>query len=889
MKCKRILSLCTALALTAGVCPAVLAAEPEEPVHTLVLSSEEAEDGSWNHTAVYDGTAVQEYDYTWNIDPSQIHDEVSGMPSVWYTGTEPSEDETVYIAHDIFYYPELDPDSFVLQTYDGEREWCYYYPLEEYEGYIFSTLPVQGSSVPTQMMHSADEAWDNAVLHITEAGTYSITGDWHGQIWIDLGEDAFDDPSAKVTVLLNGVDVTCTVAPALVFANVYECDNTWEDQDSWSSAVDTSEAGANVILADGTVNNFSGTNIYRLLTPKFKKDTSAAYSGSAQKKYLKIDGAFYSYMSMNLDGEEEGTGVLNLTGGYEGLDSELHLTINGGSVNINSQDDGINVNEDGVSVVTINGGSLHIAAGLGSEGDGIDSNGFLVINGGTVISNANPASDSGLDSDFGSYINGGYVVATGSTMDWAESDSDQVTMNLQFSSQQGADEAIIVTDLDGNVVFAYDPDQDETAGTNRRGYQGAILSCPEFEVGASYYVYVGGDVYGTEVNGLYDASTVTGFSGEAVQQCYSGTDVGFVGAPGGMTDPGGFGGMSDFGGETISLTEEEAEQLLELLSQYGLAESVTAEQLAACTTYQEMMDLLGLENFGFEAGESGMAGGFDTPDVMDPSSGEGQNPQSDFDLGEMIPGFSDDSFGSDMPDQGFESQQPGQDPGFGGENQGGMDGMMPGAGSSQESQQSGASNLVFFMTDKVNSFSGVTDYVSSSSIRFTDVPQDSYYYDAVVWAVQNGITTGATDDTFLPEDSCTRAQAVTFLWRAFGSPEPETEDCPFYDVSEDSYYYSAVLWAVEQGITLGTSETTFSPDEEVTRAQAVTFLYRAAGEPVTEGVLAFEDVAVSAYYADAVLWASEQGITLGTSETAFSPDDPVTRAQIVTFLYRDLA
>ena len=214
------------------------------------------------------------------------------------------------------------------------------------------------------------------------------------------------------------------------------------------------------------------------------------------------------------------------------MDTELHLTVNGGNITINSDNDGINTNEDGVSVTTINGGILNIFAGLGTEGDGIDSNGYLVINGGTVVSSANPGADAGLDSDLGSFIHGGTVIALGSTMDWAESDSEQVTMNLQFAAARGADEAIIVTDRKGTAVFAYDPDQDETTGTYNRAYQGVILSCPNFTVGETYYVYVGGSVAGTEENGLYDPATVTGFEG-AVRQNYTGTDVGMMFGGGG--------------------------------------------------------------------------------------------------------------------------------------------------------------------------------------------------------------------------------------------------------------------------------------------------------------------------------------------------------------------
>ncbi len=172
---------------------------------------------------------------------------------------------------------------------------------------------------------------------------------------------------------------------------------------------------------------------------------------------------------------------------------------------------------------------------------------------------------------------------------------------------------------------------------------------------------------------------------------------------------------------------------------------------------------------------------------------------------------------------------------------------------------------------------------------FIDVTYGSYYYDAVQWALENGITTGTSESTFSPEEGCTRGQTVTFLWRAAGSPAPESGENPFADVAEDAYYYDAVEWAVENGITTGTSESTFSPEETCTRAQVVTFLWRAAGSPQADSVSQFSDLSGDAYYYDAVEWAVENGITNGTGESTFSPDDACTRAQIVTFLYRDRA
>lgn len=167
---------------------------------------------------------------------------------------------------------------------------------------------------------------------------------------------------------------------------------------------------------------------------------------------------------------------------------------------------------------------------------------------------------------------------------------------------------------------------------------------------------------------------------------------------------------------------------------------------------------------------------------------------------------------------------------------------------------------------------------------FTDISKSDYFYDAVLWAADKGVTSGVTDTLFAPNASCTRAQMVTFLWRANGSPVVDYA-MNFTDVPADAYYADAVRWAVSKGITSGTSATTFAPDMTVTRAQTVTFLYRAAGTPAVSGG-SFADVDANAYYADAVAWAVSEGITSGTSATTFSPDAACTRGQIVTFLYR---
>ncbi|MBR0523010.1 MAG: S-layer homology domain-containing protein, partial [Firmicutes bacterium] len=184
--------------------------------------------------------------------------------------------------------------------------------------------------------------------------------------------------------------------------------------------------------------------------------------------------------------------------------------------------------------------------------------------------------------------------------------------------------------------------------------------------------------------------------------------------------------------------------------------------------------------------------------------------------------------------------------------------------------------------------SGGSGSSSSSSEQFKDVPKDAYYHDPVYWAVKKGITEGTSKTTFSPMGATTRGQFVTFLWRAAGKPVVEI-DCPFEDIEEDAYYYQAVLWAYKNGITDGTTPTTFRPDWTVTRGQAVTFLYRYAGEPKLGEVNPFEDVAETDYYYNAILWAVKKGITEGTSKTTFSPERDSFRAEVVTMLYRQLA
>lgn len=308
--------------------------------------------------------------------------------------------------------------------------------------------------------HSQAEADKHTVIHITKPGRYVLSGELSaGQVAVDLGEEAETDPEAVVTLILNDVDVTCTVAPAIIFYNVYECGST--DEETATKDVDTTKAGANVIIADGTTNNIDGSHVAKIYKSYELSEDGTEIVDS--KKLHKYDAAFYSKKSMNVSGGEKGDGILRITADNEGLDSELHLTINGGNISIISGNDGINTNEDNVSVTTINGGILNIlVTGSTGEGDGIDSNGWLVINGGSVNCCACAISgDAGIDSDKGIYINGGSVTASGNMLDRIAG-GDQTYAVFTFDSKQSGDSIYTLKWSDGTEIDEYKPINDFT-------------------------------------------------------------------------------------------------------------------------------------------------------------------------------------------------------------------------------------------------------------------------------------------------------------------------------------------------------------------------------------------------------------------------------------------
>ena len=303
--------------------------------------------------------------------------------------------------------------------------------------------------------HQQSEADVHTVVHITKPGTYILSGKLsQGQVAVDLGKEAKTDPDAVVTLVLNNVDITCTVAPAVIFYNVFEPFHEVTEETA-TKDVDTKNAGANVIIADGTENNINGSYVAKIYKSYELSEDGKSVADS--KKLHKYDGAFYSKMTMNVGGGNKGTGILNIKAENEGLDSELHLTINGGIINITAGNDGINTNEDNVSVTTVNGGTLNILCdGSTGEGDGIDSNGWLVINGGTVTAQAcSTSGDAGIDSDMGIYINGGKVMATGNMLDHIAG-GDQTYVVLRFANCQSGN-TYTLKNAKGKTVGEYKP------------------------------------------------------------------------------------------------------------------------------------------------------------------------------------------------------------------------------------------------------------------------------------------------------------------------------------------------------------------------------------------------------------------------------------------------
>ncbi|MDO5844251.1 MAG: carbohydrate-binding domain-containing protein [Methanocorpusculum sp.] len=302
--------------------------------------------------------------------------------------------------------------------------------------------------------HSVEEAEKHTVITITEPGTYRISGKLsYGQIAVDLGYFAEIDKHAKINIILDGVDITCTAAPAIVFYNVFETEST-------------ETAGAVITVADNSENFVNGSYIAKI------------YEEGSTDTLYKHDGAISSQQTLLIQGEEKGNGILTVNGELEGISTKMHLTVNGGNLYVYASDDAINVNEERVSVFTMNGGFLY----ANGKTDGVDSNGDIVLNSGTVISyGAGMDVEGGIDPDGVTILNGGNLLTVGSGA--MSADSTSPFMKLSFTQSSKAGSVISVTDTIGNEVASYTVDT---------SFSAVLISSENFEFGKTYYVYVNG-------------------------------------------------------------------------------------------------------------------------------------------------------------------------------------------------------------------------------------------------------------------------------------------------------------------------------------------------------------------------------------------------------------
>ena len=621
--------------------------------------------------------------------------------------------------------------------------------------------------------HTRAEADAHTVLHITEPGTYSLSGRLSaGQIAVDLGEDAADDPNAVVTLILNGADITCAVAPAVIFYNVYECGSA--DTETAVKDVDTSAAGANVLIADGTENQIAGSYVARIY-----KSYTLSEDGTQvvdNKKLHKYDGAVYSRMSMNVDGGEKGTGILHIRAENEGLDSELHLTINGGVIRIQSGNDGINTNEDGVSVTTVNGGTLTIeVTGETGEGDGIDSNGWLVINGGVITAAAcSDSMDSGLDADNGIYINGGTVAASGNMYDRVDGGEQNYAV-FSFDGRQAGGGTYTLLNAEGKTVGEWTPVNDFTC---------LVVSSPELAEGDC-------TLYGNGVQLACTAFSMGGGMGGPGREPDGGMTppedmVPPLGEGTDGTEPAGQGGQRPEQGDEPFRREEN--------DTGGAPSRVTSPD-------------------GQGGGPGGLKSGTDsgvwtkvfvleTGGTFFSGITEASEETSDLPFSDVAPG--DWCYG-----QILQLYQLGYLSGTGPHT------FSPG-GTLTRAQ-------VVVMLYRMAGGSEV-----SEGAAFTDVAADDWYADAAAWAAEAGVVTGYADGTFAPDAAITRQQLAAILYRYAGSPESSGMVLSEFEDGETvaDYAKAAMRWAVHEGLLTGTSNTVLSPEGTATRAQTAVIFGR---------------------------------------------------------------
>ncbi|WHY19652.1 carbohydrate-binding domain-containing protein [Paenibacillus sp. G2S3] len=607
--------------------------------------------------------------------------------------------------------------------------------------------------------HSVEEAAKHTVVTITKPGVYRVSGKLSkGQLAIDLGEDAASDPTAVVTLILDGADITSTVAPAVIFYNVYEPYTNTEDT---KGIVELSQAGAQVILADGSVNTINGSYVARI------------YKEGTTKKLHKYDGAFYSKMSMNISGEAKGTGELHITAANEGLDSELHLALNGGKIYIEAQDDGINTNEDGISVTSINGGYLHVNAGLGAEGDGIDSNGYLTINGGTIVTMANDRSpDGGIDADKDITINGGTVLALGTRNDATSSTSKQPFMELSFATTQAKGSIISLKDLAGNELLSH---------TSEKNFQSVTFSSADLKLNTEYQLYING-----------------------VQQQYTGNSFGMMGGGFGGNRPTGDNGQGTPPTGERPTTGEKPEGGFNPNGQNTTDTTVSGEGSTAFKITEAIHSFSGISeainNSGKTkvtftvnegAGIQSVASGKSV--VLNGVTASADVPESDIQLTVTdVPSenYSETYLLSELKDD--------------------FSKIMP--------EEDGQYRLTIAVASSNETYTGVSQWqFAIGMLPFTDVKSNDASYNAIKTLYEKGIMIGTSSNQFSPNSPVTRATAITTLGRLLNIEQAQSN--AFNDVVKNSWYSGYVGWAVENGLVIGDGKGNFMPNANLTAEQ----------------------------------------------------------------------
>lgn len=370
--------------------------------------------------------------------------------------------------------------------------------LEATSGYTVvlndASSTIDGKTISSSAINGV--SYSSGVLTFTQAGTFVLSGTFNGQIKINT--------SGQIVLVLNGVTIKNSSSNAILISKAYELDSSSFNYNT-AKSLDVTKAGVKIVIADGTENTING----------------AKSSGA--------DGAIHAAVSLLITGETKSNGILNIIASSEGIETEKHFFMSGGVVKIAAQDDAINAKTDSSCIVIISGGKLLINSGLGNEGDGVDSNGYILVTGGEIVSAAKPEADCGLDANQGTIIDGGSVYSVGSSMDLASTSSAQPTMNLIFSSSVSASSTVTIKDSDGNEIISYCANSaDFISGTSRRTYNAAVVSHSSFKANGVYHVYMDGTQLG-----------------------YTGNEGGGMG-PGGQGGPGGHGGPGGQSGSSSS-------------------------------------------------------------------------------------------------------------------------------------------------------------------------------------------------------------------------------------------------------------------------------------------------------------------------------------------------